>query len=32
MLLGKKRKKDDIDYAFYSKEPSQLMKEQLRNV
>lgn len=29
-LLGKK-KEDDIDYAFYSKEPSQLMKEQLGN-
>lgn len=30
MLLGKK-KEDDIDYAFDSKEPSQLMKEQLGN-
>lgn len=25
------QKEDDIDYAFYSKEPSQLMKEQLGN-
>jgi len=30
MLLGK-QKEDDIDYALYSKEPSQLMKEPLRN-